>query len=104
VTRSACPGRGKRGTCRLAPGGRGPQAARRSQKAGTRWCGAFFPGKENTPEGGVYFVSYVFVWYFVLYLYFLAPATRDRCGGSKRDGASCLGCTLGTWLCSMSNV
>jgi hypothetical protein len=34
---------------------------------------------------------------------FLAPATRDRCGGRKRDGASCLGCTLGTWLCSTSN-
>jgi hypothetical protein len=51
----------------------------------------------------VYFVLYVFVLYFVLYLYFLAPATRDRCGGRKRDGASCLGCTLGTWLCSMSN-
>jgi hypothetical protein len=51
----------------------------------------------------VYFVLYVFVLYFVLYLYFLAPATRDRCGGRKRDGASCLGCTLGTWPCSMSN-
>jgi hypothetical protein len=51
----------------------------------------------------VYFVLYVFVLYFVLYLYFLAPATPDRCGGRKRDGASCLGCTLGTWLCSMSN-
>jgi hypothetical protein len=61
------------------------------------------PGKENTAEGGVYVVLYVFVLYFVLYLYFLAPATRDRCGGRKRDGASCLGCTLGTWLCSMSN-
>jgi hypothetical protein len=32
----------------------------------------------------VYFVLYVFVLYFVLYLYFLAPATRDRCGGRKR--------------------
>jgi hypothetical protein len=51
----------------------------------------------------VYFVLYVFVLYFVLYLYYLALATRDRCGGRKRDGASCLGCTLGTWLCSMSN-
>jgi hypothetical protein len=51
----------------------------------------------------VYFVLYVFVLYFVLYFYFLAPATRDRSGGRKRDGASCLGCTLGTWLCSMSN-
>jgi hypothetical protein len=61
------------------------------------------PGKENTPEGGMYFVLYVFVLYFVLYLYFLAPATRDRCGGRKRDGASCPGCPLGTWLCSMSN-
>jgi hypothetical protein len=29
-------------------------------------------GKENTTEGGVYFVLYVFVLYFVLYLYFLA--------------------------------
>jgi hypothetical protein len=29
------------------------------------------PGKENTPEGGVYFVLYVFVLNFVLYLYFL---------------------------------
>jgi hypothetical protein len=46
---------------------------------------------------------YTYVLYFLLYLYFLAPATRDRCGGRKRDGASCLGCTLGTWLCSMSN-
>jgi hypothetical protein len=61
------------------------------------------PGKENTPEGGVYVVLYVIVLHFVLYLYFLAPATRDRCGSRKRDGASCLGCTLGTWLCSMSN-
>jgi hypothetical protein len=43
--------------------------------------------EENTPEGGVYFVFYVFVLYFVLYLYFLAPATRDSCGGRKRDGA-----------------
>jgi hypothetical protein len=24
-------------------------------------------------------------------------------GGRKRDGASCLGCRLGTWLCSKSN-
>jgi hypothetical protein len=54
-------------------------------------------------EGSLYFVLYVFVLYFVLCLYFLAPATRDRCGGRKRCGASCLGCTLGTWLCSMSN-
>jgi hypothetical protein len=51
----------------------------------------------------VYFLLYVFVLYFVLYLYFWAPATRDRCGGRKRDGASCLGCRLGTCLCSMSN-
>jgi hypothetical protein len=53
----------------------------------------------------VYFVLYVFVLYFVLYLYFWRrpPVTRDRCDGRKRDGASCLGCTLGTWLCSMSN-
>jgi hypothetical protein len=51
----------------------------------------------------VYLVLYVFVLYFVLYLYFWAPATRDRCGGRKRDGASCLSCTLGTWPCSMSN-
>jgi hypothetical protein len=35
----------------------------------------------------VYFVLYVFVLYYVLYLYFLTPATRDRCGGRKRDGA-----------------
>jgi hypothetical protein len=35
----------------------------------------------------VYFVLYVFVLYFVLYLYFLAPATRDRCGGRKRGDA-----------------
>jgi hypothetical protein len=60
-------------------------------------------GRKIHPEGDVYFVLYVFVLYFVLYLYFLAPATRDRCGGRKRYGASCLGCTLGTWLCSMSN-
>jgi hypothetical protein len=40
---------------------------------------------------------------FCIVFVFLAPATRDRCGGRKRDGASCLGCTLGTWLCSMSN-
>jgi hypothetical protein len=46
---------------------------------------------------------HVVLYVFVLYLYFLAPATCDRCGGRKRDGASCLGCTLGTWLCSMSN-
>jgi hypothetical protein len=41
---------------------------------------------------------------FCIVFVFLAPATRDRCGGRKRDGASssCLGCTLGTWLCSMS--
>jgi hypothetical protein len=53
----------------------------------------------------VYFVLYVFVLYFALYLYFLAPATRDRCGGRKRDGASCLGCnTLGTWHLAMLNV
>jgi hypothetical protein len=51
----------------------------------------------------VCFVLYVFVLYFVLYLYFLEPTTCDPCGGRKRDGASCLGCTLGTWLCSMSN-
>jgi hypothetical protein len=33
----------------------------------------------HRPEGGVYFVLYVFVLYFVfvLYLYVLAPATRD---------------------------
>jgi hypothetical protein len=48
-------------------------------------------------------VLYVFVLYFVLYLYFLAPVTRDCCGGRKRDSASLPGCTLGTWLCSMSN-
>jgi hypothetical protein len=48
------------------------------------------PGKVNTPEGGVYFVLYVFVLYFVLYLYFWAPAPRDHCGGRERDGASCL--------------
>jgi hypothetical protein len=46
----------------------------------------YIAGKENTPEGGVYFVLYVLVLYFVLYLY-LAPATRDRCGGRKRDDA-----------------
>jgi hypothetical protein len=35
----------------------------------------------------VYIVLYVFVLYFVLSLCLLAPATRDRCGGRKRDGA-----------------
>jgi hypothetical protein len=64
-------------------------------------CVKSHAGKENTPEGGVY-VYYV-LYVFVLHLFVLAPATRDRCGGRKRDGASCLGCTLGTWLCSMSN-
>jgi hypothetical protein len=43
----------------------------------------------------VYFVLYVFVLYFVLYLYFLAPATRDRCGGRKRDGKPGLESALG---------
>jgi hypothetical protein len=38
----------------------------------------FGPGNEITPKKGVYFVLNVFVLYFVLYLYFLAPATRDR--------------------------
>jgi hypothetical protein len=38
------------------------------------------PENHNTPKGGVYFVLYVFVLYFVLYLYFLAPATVDHCG------------------------
>jgi hypothetical protein len=45
---------------------------------GGPFAGAHHPlrsGKENTPEGGVYFVLYVFVLYFVLYLYLLAPAT-----------------------------
>jgi hypothetical protein len=50
----------------------------------------------------ILYYTYLYL-YFVLYLYFWAPATRDRCGGPKRDGASCLGCTFGTWLCSMSN-
>jgi hypothetical protein len=68
---------------------------RHSKEKGARY-GNLRSGKENTPEGDVYFALYVFVLYFVLYLYFLAPATatRDRCGGRKRDGASCLGCTL----------
>jgi hypothetical protein len=50
----------------------------------------------------VNFVLYVFV----LYLFFgrRPPATRDRCGGRKRDGASCLGCWLYTWHLAMLNV
>jgi hypothetical protein len=49
------------------------------------------------------FLYYTYLYCILYYLYFCAPATRDRCGGRERDGASCLGCTLGTWLCSMSN-
>jgi hypothetical protein len=63
-------------------------------------------GRKIQLRGGVYFVLYVFVFVFCIVFVFLAPATRDRCGGRKRDGASCLGCTLGTWhlaICSMSN-
>jgi hypothetical protein len=63
--------------------------------------------KENTPEGGVYSVLYVFVLYFVLYLYFWRrpPVTVAAAASAMAHGAgaSCLGCTLGTWLCSMSN-
>jgi hypothetical protein len=54
-------------------------------------------------QRGACILYYTYCIVFVLYFYFLAPATRDRCGGRKRDGVSCLGCTLGTWLCSMSN-
>jgi hypothetical protein len=49
-------------------------------------------------------VLYAFLLYFVLYLYFLALATRDRCGGRKRDGASCLVSWLYTWHLAMLNV
>jgi hypothetical protein len=57
-------------------------------------------GKKYARGGRVFCIIRICI---VLYLSFLAPATCDRCGGRKRDGASCLGCTLGTWLCSMSN-
>jgi hypothetical protein len=49
------------------------------------------------------YYTYLYCIVFCIVFVFLAPATRDRCGGRKRDGASCLGCTLGPWLCSMSN-
>jgi hypothetical protein len=66
------------------------------------------PGKENTPEGGVYFVLYVFVLYFVLNLYCICifrrrpPVTVAAAASAMAPRVSCLGCTLGTWLCSMS--
>jgi hypothetical protein len=61
-------------------------------------------GRKYTRGGRVFCIIRIcIVFCIVLYLYFLAPDTRDRCGGRKSDGASCLGCTLGTWLCSMSN-
>jgi hypothetical protein len=62
-------------------------------------------GKENTPKarGGRVFCIIRICIVFCIVFVFLAPATRDRCGGRKRDGASCLGCTHGTWLYSMSN-
>jgi hypothetical protein len=62
------------------------------------------PGKENTPEGGVYFVLYVFVLYFVLYLYFWAPATRDRCGLRRPQARRRLVSWLYTWHLAMLNV
>jgi hypothetical protein len=69
------------------------------------WSGDGGQGRKMHQRGAcILYCTYLHcILYFVLYLYFLAPATRDRSGGRKRDGASCLGCTLGTWLCSMSN-
>jgi hypothetical protein len=60
-------------------------------------------GKYTRTRGGRVFCIIRICIVFCIVFVFLAPATRDRCGGRKRDGASCLGRTLGTWLCSMSN-
>jgi hypothetical protein len=58
---------------------------------------------KHTRGGRVFLIIRICIVFCIVFV-FLAPATRDRCGGRKRDDdASCLGCTLGTWLCSMSN-
>jgi hypothetical protein len=59
--------------------------------------------EEKYTRGGRVFCIIRICIVFCIVFVFLRPATRDRCGGRRRDGASCLGCTLGTWLCSMSN-
>jgi hypothetical protein len=59
------------------------------------------PGKENTPERGVYFVLYVFVLYFVLYLYFMAPATRDKPRLESRLDLSSELSSIG-WSCTVA--
>jgi hypothetical protein len=59
-------------------------------------------GRKYTRGGRVSCIIRICIVFCIVFV-FLAPATRDHCGGRKRDGASCLGCTLGTWLCSMSS-
>jgi hypothetical protein len=56
--------------------------------------------------GRVFFIIRICIVFCIVFVFFGA-ATRDRCGGRKRDGASsCLGYTLGTWtwLLAMLNV
>jgi hypothetical protein len=54
----------------------------------------------------VYFVLYVFV-LFLVFFWRRPPVTVTvavaAAASAMEPRASCLGCTLGTWLCSMSN-
>jgi hypothetical protein len=105
------PGYGLHRACRPATLGRCPPKPLRSCMKFIGLCGGWSQGLKPvlrragkyTRGGRVFCIIRICIVFGIVFV-FLVPATRDRCGSRKRDGASCLGCTHGTWLCSMSNA
>jgi hypothetical protein len=87
---------------RLRPPQRSRVAGAQKYKYNKKYNTNTYQGRK-IPQRGACILYYTYLYCICIVFVFLAPATRDRCGARKRDGASCLGCTLGTWLCSMSN-
>jgi hypothetical protein len=74
-------------------------------RGATLWTVPHREGK-YTRGGRVFCIIRICIVFCILYCICIfwrrPPVTVAAAASRKRDGASCLGCTLGTWLCSIS--
>jgi hypothetical protein len=65
--------------------------------------GAAVQGRKIHRRGAcILYFTYLYCILYCICIFWRRPPVTVA-AGRKRDGASCLGCTLGTWLCLMSN-
>jgi hypothetical protein len=76
--------------------------SRAESQVGVRLMGVWRVSYSNIQE---FFITRICIVFFLLYLYFLAPATRDRCGKLRRPQARWrLVSWLYTWHLAMLKI